>query len=89
MQPGKAVHSAIREAINASRSASSWARESSFSADFSETTRSKISMLYISSRRARICRAQDGAQEPFSIRATVRFCRLSAFMSCSRFSMAG
>lgn len=65
MQPGKAVHSAIREAINASRSASSWARESSFSADFSVTTGSKISMLFISSRRARICRAQDGAQEPF------------------------
>ena len=79
MQPGKAVHSAIREAINASRSASSWARESSFSADFSVTTGSKISMLFISSRRARICRAQDGAQEPFSIRATVRFLQVERF----------
>ena len=33
--------------------------------------------------------AAMGAQEPFSIRATVRFCRLSAFMSARKLCMTG
>ena len=45
-------------------------------------------MFFISSSTNFCIRSPDlQAQEPFSMRATVRFCRLCATMSCSRFSI--
>lgn len=59
--------------------------EVSFSADFTVSVGSRISIPFISSKSARICFPLAGAQEPFSIRATVRFCTFRVFLSCRKF----
>ena len=48
---------------------------------------SRIRMFFMPSTASRISLPACGAQEPFSIRATVRFWKLCAFRSNSRFSM--
>ena len=57
--------------------------------DFNVTVGSKRVMFFISSRRSRISLPLAGAQLPFSIRPTVRFCTIRAFMSWRKLYMAG
>ena len=70
-----------------SASFSSAARCSSLTEERMVTPPSRKVMFLSLPSRSRIRPPAVGAQEPFSIRATVRFCRLWATMSCRAVSM--
>lgn len=57
--------------------------------DLIVTTGFKTEMSFNSDSKSIVCLPAAGAQEPFSINPTVRFCRLRAFISCRKFSLAG